>query len=126
MRTRWTCKAALLAMLVTLFAATDAHALLAYNLSSDMVKPGCSGDGDNDCLDDALEGSLALAVVPWYYYDEGENCSASQNSLHYARKDYFQVRPHGAGVSTWTPSGGVARWVQITYYFLHPHDCQSY
>ena len=116
--------AGLLAALLVLGVAADAHALLSYTISSPLMN-GCTGDGDNDCLSDALEGALAVAVVPWYYYDESEECSAAQDAEHYSRQDFFQVRPHGTNIPGWK-SDGTAKWIQITYYFLHPHDCAEF
>ncbi len=102
---------------------------LNYTLSSPLAKSGCAGDDDGDCLDNAGETDLAWIVAPNYYYDEDENCSGawytqSPNATRYGRKDFFQVRPQGPGVDLWT-SGGGAKTVQITYFLLHPHDCQN-
>ena len=58
------------------------------------------------------------------------SCSGSQNSYglpatHFARQDFFQVRPEGGAVQSWSPVDGKAKWVKISYFFNHPHDCQS-
>lgn len=100
-----------------------AGALLNYNLSSPIVNCNPSVDTDGDCLDNNLEQQLAVAAAPLYFRDEDESCDG-QVSWHYDRQDYFQVRPSGSGVSQWTP-GSTVRRVQVTYFFLYPHDCLS-
>ena len=108
-----------------------AEALLSYNLPSDLKKSGCANDTDNDCLDNNEEGNLAMALAPLQFYDEDEDCSGWTNkwglpSSHFARRDYFQVRPSGSGIQDWSSTDGKAKWVQVTYFLLYPHDCQSY
>lgn len=104
---------------------------LNYTLSSTLKKSGCSGDDDGDCLDNALETDLAWVVAPWYFYDEDENCSGAWytqgpvSSLHYGRRDFVQVRPAGSRVDLWS-SGSSPKTVWVTFFLLHPHDCQSH
>lgn len=122
---------ALLVLLVGLSAAAEAQAQLGFQLSSDLKKAGCAGDDDGDCLDNFLEAELAFLVAPHYFYDEDESCSGAPylgnaNPLHYGRKDFYQVRPMNADVSAWQPNDGVVKTVQITYFLLHPHDCQNH
>jgi len=102
---------------------------LGFTLSSALKKSGCAGDDDGDCLDNLKENDLAWIVAPFYYYDEDEDCSGAwytdgPSALHYGRRDFVQVRPVGS-VGQWT-SGTSAKTVQITYFLLHPHDCQSH
>jgi MYXO-CTERM domain-containing protein len=124
--------ALLLGLLAGLASATSAEAQqLGFTLSSDLKKAGCAADDDGDCLDNFLEAELAFMVAPHYFYDEDEGCSGAPylgnaNPLHYGRKDFFQVRPLNANVSAWQPNDGVVKTVQITYFLLHPHDCQSH
>jgi hypothetical protein len=104
---------------------------LGFTLASELKKSGCAGDDDNDCLDNTKETDLAWVMSPWYYYDEDENCSGAwytdgPNALHYGRRDFVQVRPAGGVVSQWTPGTGSTKTVQITYFLLHPHDCQNH
>jgi hypothetical protein len=115
--------------LIGLFGHTAAAATLAATLPSDLKKAGCSGDTDGDCLDDAVEGALATAIRPNVFYDEDEDCNYQDSSLHYSRKDFFQVRPRPQSsterISAWA-SGGAAKWVNVTFFLNMPHDCQSY
>jgi hypothetical protein len=100
-----------------------------YTLSSELKKPNCAYDYDNDCLDDAREQSLAWIAAPHYFYDEDEeyayapytDASSSYDNLHFRRKDFFQVRPFGDPAS-WSPTSSSWKQVQIVYFFLHPHD----
>jgi hypothetical protein len=123
---------ALLALVVGLASAASAEAQqLGFTLSSDLKKAGCASDDDGDCLDNFLEAELAFLVAPHYFYDEDEGCSGAPylgnaDPLHYGRKDFYQVRPLNANVSAWQPNDGVVKTVQITYFLLHPHDCQSH
>ena len=102
-----------------------------FTLSSELKKASCAGDDDGDCLDNFRESELAFQVAPHYFYDEDEDCAGapyldSPNPLHFGRQDFFQVRPLNATVSAWQPNDGVVKTVQITYFLLHPHDCQSH
>jgi hypothetical protein len=115
------------ALLLGLTASGTAGALLSYTLASPLKKAGCAGDSDSDCLDNLEETNLTWAISPWYFYDEDEDCSGWTNkwglpSFHFARLDYFQVRPQGANVGSWT-SNGVAKWVAVTFFLNYPHDC---
>lgn len=108
--------------------ASAAEAALSYNLPSPLKKDACSNDRDSDCLDQIEETNLGWAVSPWTFYDEDETCSGwtnrfGQPSTHFARRDFFQVRPHGSGVRDWSPTDGKAKWVAVSYFFLYPHDC---
>jgi hypothetical protein len=122
----------LLGLVVGLSSAVSAEAQqLDFTLSSDLKKASCAGDDDGDCLDNFLESELAFLVAPHYFYDEDEGCAgapylSSPNPLHFGRQDFYQVRPLNATVSAWQPSDGVVKTVQITYFLLHPHDCQSH
>ncbi len=103
---------------------------LSFTLSSELKKSGCAGDDDNDCLDNGQETDLAWLAAPHYFYDENENCSGAPytdgpSALHYGRRDFVQVRPVG-GVTQWSPSSSAQKTVQVTYFLLHPHDCQDY
>ncbi|MBI2569216.1 MAG: hypothetical protein HYV63_19525 [Candidatus Schekmanbacteria bacterium] len=116
-----------------------AASTLVYTLSSELKKSNCANDDDNDCLDNYKEYSLAWAVSPRYYYDEDEDCAGASytdnpNQLHYGRKDFYQVRPYLESTSTypyittanpvaWTATDGKWKYVHITYFLLHPHDC---
>lgn len=107
-----------------------ANTCLNFTLPSALEKSGCSGDDDGDCLDNAQESNLAWIVAPYYYYDEDESCAGawyvpSPNATHYGRKDFVQVRPSGSRVDLWR-AGGSTKIVWITYFLLHPHDCQSH
>jgi hypothetical protein len=123
-------------MLLTLVAGLSSAATaeaqqLGFTLSSDLKKASCASDDDGDCLDNFLEAELAFVVAPHYFYDEDEGCSgapylSNANPLHFGRRDFYQVRPLNANVSTWQPNDGVVKNVQITYFLLHPHDCQSH
>jgi len=122
--------APLAALAFGLAVSSAAEAALTYTLSSELKKGSCAGDVDSDCLDNTEEGNLAWAVAPWYFYDEDEDCSGWRNtygfpSFHFARQDYFQVRPEGGGISNWSPTDGVAKWVKVSYFFNYPHDCRS-
>ncbi len=127
---RWV--APILCCMVALATSTaPADALLSYNLPSDLKKSSCANDTDNDCLDNNEEGNLAMALAPLQFYDEDEDCSGWTNkwglpSSHFQRRDYFQVRPSGSGIQNWSPTDGKAKWIQVTYFLLYPHDCQSY
>lgn len=119
---------AVTALALALSVAPPTHGALSYNLYSPLKQTGCAGDGDDDCLDDSLEASLAWAASPWYFYDEDEDCSGWTNkfglpSSHFERRDYIQVRPQGTGIRNWSSTDGKAKWVTITYLFLYPHDC---
>jgi hypothetical protein len=108
--------------------ASAADAALTYSLSTPLKKAGCTNDGDSDCLDQFEETNLAWALSPWYFYDEDESCSGWTNrfglpSSHFARRDFFQVRPQGSGVRDWSGTDGKAKWVAVTYFFNYPHDC---
>jgi hypothetical protein len=122
----------LLALVAGLSSAASAEAQqLSFTLSSDLKKASCASDDDGDCLDNFLESELAFLVAPHYFYDEDEGCSGAPylgnaDPLHYGRRDYFQVRPLNANVSAWQPGDSVVKNVQITYFLLHPHDCQSH
>lgn len=122
----------LLGLVIGLSSAASAEAQqLGFTLSSDLKKASCAGDDDGDCLDNFLESELAFLVAPHYFYDEDEGCAgapylSSPNPLHYGRQDFYQVRPLNATVSAWQPNDGVVKTVQITYFLLHPHDCQSH
>jgi hypothetical protein len=122
----------LLGLVAGLSSAVSAEAQqLGFTLSSDLKKASCAGDDDGDCLDNFLESELAYLVAPHYFYDEDEGCSgapylSNADPLHFGRKDFFQVRPLNATVSGWQPGDGVVKTVQITYFLLHPHDCQSH
>lgn len=110
---------------------SPAKALLSYTLASELKKSGCASDTDADCLDNSEETNLGWAVSPWYFYDEDEGCSGWTNrwglpSYHFARVDFFQVRPQGSGISSWSPTDGIAKWVRITYFLNYPHDCASH
>jgi hypothetical protein len=107
-----------------------AQSPLAFTLPGDLKTAGCGGDDDGDCLDNLREAQLAFAVAPHYFYDEDESCAgapylSSKDPLHFGRRDFFQVRPAGGDVAAWTTSGAV-KAVRITYFLLHPHDCQSH
>jgi hypothetical protein len=125
-------RVALLGLAAWLSSAATAEAQqLSFSLSSDLKKAACASDDDGDCLDNFLESELAFLVAPHYFYDEDEGCSgapylSNADPLHFGRKDFFQVRPLNANVSAWQPSDGVTKTVQITYFLLHPHDCQSH
>jgi hypothetical protein len=104
---------------------------LGFTLANELKKSGCAGDDDGDCLDNLRESDLAWIVAPYYYYDEDEDCSGAwytdgPNALHYGRRDFVQVRPTGSAVSQWAPGSQSVKTVQITYFLLHPHDCQSH
>lgn len=119
-----------LALAFGLAFAASADAALTYSVSSDLKKAGCAGDIDNDCLDNTEENNLAWAAAPWYFYDEAEDCSGWQNrfglsSNHFARQDFFQLRPDALNVQSWSPTDGQAKWVRITYFFVYPHDCKN-
>ncbi len=119
----------LAALTLGLAASSTAHAALTYTISTDLKKAACSGDTDSDCLDNVEEGNLAWAVAPWYFYDEGEDCSGYRNGFglpasHFVRQDFYQVRPEGGGIRDWS-ADGKAKWVKISYFFNHPHDCGS-
>jgi hypothetical protein len=122
----------LLALVAGLSSAATAEAQqLSFTLSSDLKKASCASDDDGDCLDNFLESELAFLVAPHYFYDEDEGCSgapylSNANPLHFGRRDFYQVRPLNANVSAWQPNDGVVKNVQITYFLLHPHDCQSH
>ena len=122
----------LLGLVAGLSAATSAEAQqLSFTLSSDLKKAACASDDDGDCLDNFIEAELAFLVAPHYFYDEDEGCSgapylSNANPLHFGRRDFFQVRPMNANVSAWQPNDGVLKTVQITYFLVHPHDCQSH
>ena len=120
----------LLALALGLAGSAPAGAYLSYTLSSDLAKSNCTGDTDSDCLDNTEEGNLAWAAAPWYFYDEDEDCSGTRNSyglpsFHFARQDFFQVRPEGDGIRTWSPADGKAKWIRVSYFFVYPHDCRS-
>ncbi len=122
--------ALLLALAIGLAGTASAEAALSYTLSSDLKKANCSGDVDSDCLDNTEENNLAWAAAPWYFYDEDEDCSGWRNefglpSVHFARQDFFQVRPQGDGIQGWSPTSGQAKWIRLTYFFVFPHDCRS-
>jgi hypothetical protein len=111
-----------------LLARGAAAGTLVATLPSELKKASCSGDVDGDCLDDSVEGALASALRPNVFYDEDESCNYQDSSLHYSRKDFFQVRPRPQSserIVDWQP-GGAAKWVNLTYFLLMPHDCQSY
>jgi len=112
---------ALLAGFLGFVSPEPASATLSYYLSSPIVSCDPSADPDGDCLRNDLEQQLALAAAPLYFRDEDEGCDG-QVSFHYKRQDYFQVRPTGSGVRHWTP-GTTQRRLQVTYFFLYPHDC---
>lgn len=119
-----------LALILGLSFAASAEAALTYTLSSELKKASCSGDTDSDCLDNLEEGNLAWAAAPWYFYDEDEGCSGWRNrfglpSYHFARQDFFQVRPQGGGIRNWSPTDGQAKWVKLVYFFVFPHDCHG-
>lgn len=122
----------LLGLVAGLASAASAEAQqLGFTLSSELKKTSCAGDDDGDCLDNFLESELAFQVAPHYFYDEDEDCAGAPylgnaNPLHFGRQDFFQVRPLNATVSAWQPNDGVVKTVQITYFLLHPHDCQSH
>jgi hypothetical protein len=108
--------------------ASAAEAALTYSLSTPLKKDACTNDRDSDCLDQFEETNLAWALSPWYFYDEDESCSGWTNrfglpSSHFARRDYFQVRPQGSGVRDWSATDGKAKWVAVTYFLNFPHDC---
>jgi hypothetical protein len=109
---------------VTLWA-LPAHAYLTYTLPAALKQPDCTGDTDGDCLDNRAEWALAWIVAPHYFYDEDEDCSGRNNRTHYSRQDFYQVRPEGVGIQEWSPADGQRKWVSLTYFLLHPHDCQS-
>lgn len=119
-----------LALALGLTLSAPAGAYLTYTLSSELKKASCSGDVDNDCLDNNEENNLAWAAAPWYFYDEDEDCSGWENrfgasSNHFARQDFVQVRPDGRNIRSWSPTDGQAKWVRITYFFVYPHDCKN-
>jgi hypothetical protein len=109
----------------------------AVTLSSGLVKSGCSGDGDGDCLDDVQEAALATAIAPWQLRDEDESCDGRKPSFfqtlslgdpvkHYKRKDFFQVRPEttpGQAVASWASDTTSTKWVAVTYFLFYPADC---
>lgn len=118
----------LLFVATVLLFASAAEAALTYSLPSPLKKDSCLNDRDSDCLDQIEETNLGWAVSPWYFYDEDESCSGWTNrfglpSTHFARRDYFQVRPHGDGVRDWSPTDGKAKWVAVSFFLLYPHDC---
>jgi len=103
--------------------------LLSYTLAGPLgpMTPGVcpAGDTDGDCLDDAREAQLALAVTPMVFYDEADDCGAwwsAGTTIHNRRRDFVQVRPHGRTVAWW-PSSADPKWVQVTFHMLYPHDC---
>ena len=100
---------------VLLWAPAAWASLLSYQFPSPLVKSGCAGDLDNDCLDNVEEGNLAGIAAPWIFYDEHESCATG---LHFARRDYFQVRPQGSGVGAWSATDGKQKRVAVTYYLL--------
>ena len=113
---------------LALMVAFPVYGALSYNLYSPLKQSGCAEDGDDDCLDDSLEASLAWAASPWYFYDEDEDCSGWTNKYnfpktHFERRDFIQVRPQGKGIREWSSTDGKAKWVTVTYLFLYPHDC---
>jgi hypothetical protein len=130
-RRRWPRGLALLLAAGALgLAAAPAHGYLRYTLGTELKTSGCTGDTDSDCLDNGQEGALAWAASPWYFYDEDEDCSGWKNrfglpSYHFARQDFFQVRPVGNGVRNWSPTDGLAKWVRVTYFLNFPHDCKN-
>lgn len=93
-----------------------------------LKQPGCAGDDDNDCLNNVAEEDLAFWFSPHYFYDEDEECSGAPytsggaQTQHFGRRDFFQVRPKGEPES-WKNDADVKR-VDLTYFFLHPHDCR--
>lgn len=118
------------ALALLLLVASPASAYLTYTLSSELKKSTCTNDTDSDCLDNAEEGNLAWAVAPWYFYDEDEDCSGLKNrfglpSYHFARQDFFQVRPMGDGIRDWSATDGKAKWVRVSFFFNFPHDCKN-
>lgn len=118
------------ALVFGLALASSAEAALTYTTPTELKKSPCAGDSDGDCLDDVEEANLAWAMAPWYLYDEGEDCSGWRNGYglpasHFARQDFFQVRPEGGNVEGWSPKDDKAKWVKVSYFFNHPHDCGS-
>lgn len=118
------------ALIFGLALSSAAEAALTYTTPTELKKSPCSGDTDGDCLDNVEEANLAWAVAPWYFYDEGEDCSGWRNSyglpaVHFARQDFFQVRPEGGAIQSWSPADGKAKWVKVSYFFNYPHDCRS-
>ncbi len=120
----------LAALIFGLALSSASEAVLTYSTPTELKKSPCSGDTDGDCLDNVEEANLAWAVAPWYLYDEGEGCSGWRNSYslpaaHFARQDFFQVRPEGGSVQDWSPQDGKAKWVKVSYFFNYPHDCSA-
>ncbi len=102
---------------------------LVFQLPTELKKTNCAGDDDGDCLDNYAESLLAGLAAPHYYYDEDESCAGpaytdNPSTLHYGRRDFYQVRPTSPSPTGWLPNSA-AKWVQINYFFLHPVDCQA-
>ena len=106
-----------------------ANSCITLDIFSPLKKPNCAGDDDNDCLDNDEEQDLAFWFSPHYFYDEDESCSGAHytqggaQTLHFGRRDFFQVRPDDAPFQ-WQPDDGVVKKVDLTYFLLHPHDCR--
>ncbi len=115
------------AMLFLLCARPLCGGNLTFVLSSQLAKnhgPGaphtsfngvCQGDGDNDCLDDALENELIGKLNPRYYLDEDEHCPKMYV--------YAQVRPVGNGIDVWRVDGRLKQ-VNVTYFYNYEKDCK--
>jgi len=104
------------------------NSCITLEISSELKKPFCDGDDDNDCLDNFEEQDLAWLFSPHYFYDEDEGCSGAwytqggAQTHHFGRRDFYQVRPDGAP-QQWQADGAIKE-VDITYFLLHPHDCR--
>jgi hypothetical protein len=101
---------------------------ITLTLVDELKKNSCTNDDDNDCLDNFREQDLAWIFSPHYFYDEGEDCAGAwytndPDTLHFGRRDFFQVRPKG-NPAGWTTTGN-RKNLTLTYYLLHPRDCQG-
>lgn len=121
---RW--YAALAVLIAALAWSSAAEAYLTYTLPGPLKQDGCQQDGDGDCLDDSAEEYLAWIMGPNYFHDEDEDCDGNVDPVAFGRRDFYQVRPEGDGVSGWSPGDGTTKWVHVTYFLLYPRDCQSH
>lgn len=123
--------------------------LLSYTLSAPLMQPGCAGDHDGDCLNDAVENELAWIASPQYFLDEEESCASAWYLNNgpmdgsYGRADFVQVRPGSTAlkitwsgilpviqsvaldIANWAPNNGLTYFVSIVYVFGHFFDCHS-
>jgi len=83
-----------------------------FTVPSALVKPGCEGDTDGDCLDNEVEDMLAQLVAPRLFWDEEETCDgySAGDTTHCKPLHLVQVRPRTEypGVSTCQSWGGTS------------------